>query len=187
MVSALSNALTYHEMFRHSDMVAMAAYTWAVSRGVLTGSTGDGVGFLPDGLVIKLFRDHLSERLPVTVSGHSPQRPFPGVVGIDTAQTPSGSPTYPLDVFAAIHPDRKTLTVSVVNPTASAQEFDLSVSGVELRGAGKLWRLAAPGVDATNVAGRKPVVEIVESAIGQAPARVSVPAVSISVYELELR
>jgi hypothetical protein len=75
----------------------------------------------------------------------------------------------------------------VVNQAESAQELDLSVRGVELRGPGKLWRMAAPGVDASNVVGQKPVVDIVESSVGQAPARVSVPPIRVSIYELELR
>ena len=172
MRETLSNALNYHEMFRHSDMMALSVYTCGLLT-VIADKTGDGVGLYPEGLLMKLFREHFADRLPVAVSGNSPQRQIPGTAGVDTSKTPSGSPTYPLDVMAALSPDRKILTVSVVNPTESAQELELKIAGVKPSGAGKLWRLAAS--------------KLVESPVSQTPARVSVPPASISVYELPLR
>ncbi len=46
----------------------------------------------------------------------------------------SGSPTYPLDVFAALTPDHKYLNVAVVNATEKEQKFDISVAGAHLAG-----------------------------------------------------
>ncbi len=120
------------------------------------------------------------------VSGNSPQQAVPGTPWVDIPKVPIGSPTYPLDVVAAISGDRKRLILSVANPTETAQEFSPRVSGVKLRGPGKLWQIAGPNVNAANVAGQKPVVEILEypqNALGEA---VQVPSVSVSVYEFEI-
>ena len=89
--------------------------------------------------------------------------------------------------MAALSSDRKMLAVSVVNPTESAQEFDLSIAGVQLGGTGKLWQIAAPNVDAANMPGEKPAVEIVETTLKEIPQTFTAPRLSINVYEFELR
>jgi alpha-N-arabinofuranosidase len=108
-------------------------------------------------------------------------------MGVDQCARPSGSPTYPLDVLAALSADRKKLTVSVVNPTESAQELALDVTGVQLAGAGKLWQIAAPSVDTVNVAGQKPAIALMELSVSEAPNRLAVPPISVNVYEFEVR
>ena len=185
MKSPLSIALAYHEMFRHSDMVPLANYTPAFRP--VTDSTGDAVGLTVDGLVMKVFRHHLAEKLPVTVTGNSPQQLVKGTVGVDTSKSPSGSPTYPVDVVGALSSDRKTLAISIVNPTESVQELEVSFKGVELRGGGKLWQIAAPHVDAVNVPGEKPAVDIVETALNEVPNKLVVAPLSVNVYEFEVR
>jgi len=186
MKSPLSMALAFHEMFRHSEMIGLSALTDGF-RGVLTDATGDAVGFRALGLVFKMFREHLCENMPVAVSGNSPQIQTKGTMGVDQCARPSGSPTYPLDVLAALSADRKKLTVSVVNPTESAQELALDVTGVQLAGAGKLWQIAAPSVDTVNVAGQKPAIALMELSVSEAPNRLAVPPISVNVYEFEVR
>ena len=63
---------------------------------------------------------------------------------MDSSARPSGSPTYPLDVFAALSADRKKLAISVVKPTETAQECELNLSGVQPSGDARLWQLTAP-------------------------------------------
>ncbi len=184
MKTSLSIALAFHEMFRHSGEIELAAFTGGF-RTVVSDATGDGVGLRPDGLVFKLFHAHLNENLPLAVSGNSPQRPTPGTIGIDQCAHPSGSPTYPLDVVGAISADRRKLTISVINPTESAQEFDLNLTGVQPAGTGKLWQVAAPGVNAANLPGRKPAVEIVEFP-AQFSKSMKVPAISFNVYAFDV-
>ena len=72
--------------------------------------------------MFKMLHDHLAGALPVEVSGNSPQKPIKGVAGIDTSAKPSGSPTYPLDVLAAVSADKKTMAISVIDPTETAQD-----------------------------------------------------------------
>ncbi len=182
--TTLSMALAFHEIFRHSDSLGMVVLTGGF-RTPLTDATGDAVGLRVDGLVFKLLRHHLYEVTPVAVSGNSPQRPTPGTIGVDECSRPSGSPTYPLDVFAALSQDRKKLTISVINPTESAQEISIDVTGAKLATAGKLWQIVAPSVAAANAPGQKPAVELTEAPAAYSSS-LKVPAISFNVYEFEV-
>ena len=113
MLNPLTNALVYHEFFRHSDKVGLAVATGGM------GTRGER---------------HLRrrDRAPHGRAGHEgAARPLRGRAAggrrrqlpaaarprassaIDNSARPSGSPTYPLDVFAALSADRKTLSISV--------------------------------------------------------------------------
>jgi alpha-N-arabinofuranosidase len=185
MVSPLAYALFLHELFRHSDMVTASCPTGGLFT-VLIDATGDAVGYAPDGLVMKLMATHFAGALPVEVSGNSPQQPVRGTPFVDIPTVPIGSPTYPLDVVAALSGDRKTFLLSVVNPTEEAHEISPRIGAARLRGPGKLWQIAASTVDATNEPGQKPVVEILEHPLAELGDRIPVPPISISVYEFEL-
>jgi alpha-N-arabinofuranosidase len=192
MLNPLTNALVYHEFFRHSDMVALGVATGGMGM-LATDTYGDPVGLRMDGLVMKVLHDHFAGGLPVSVDGDSPQRQIRGTVAIDTSVKPSGSPTYPLDVVAALSADRKRLAISVVNPTETVQECDLNVSGVQASGTAKLWQLTAPpGPPPPPPApgrgfGFGPPATMAESSLPQAPRRVSLPPTSISVYEFAVK
>lgn len=185
MVSPLNGALLLHELFRHSDRVALSCPTGGLFA-VLVDETNEAVGYTGDGLVMKLMATHFTNALPVAVDGNSPQKPTSGTPYVDKPTNPIGSPTYPLDVVAAFSSDRKRFLLSVVNPTEDGQEFKPRISGAKLSGTGKLWQIAAPGVDAANEAGKEPVVKINEIAQGTLPDTVQVPPISISVYEYEI-
>ncbi len=185
MVTPLSYALYLHELFRHSDMVDASCPTGGLGT-VLIDRTGKAVGFSADGLVIKIMANHFSNALPVKVSGNSPQQAVQGTPFVDIPTSPIGSPTYPLDVVAALSSDRKTFILSVVNPTEEQHGFAPQISGVKLRGAGKLWQIAAPSVDAENVPGKEPVVKINEIPQASLAESVHVPPVSVNVYEFEI-
>jgi alpha-N-arabinofuranosidase len=86
-----------------------------------------------------------------------------------------------------LSPDRKVLTVAVLNPTESAQEVNVSFKGVDLQGKGKMWQMTGPDVNASNRLGRKPQVEIVETAVKELPSRLKVAPISINLYELDVR
>ncbi len=147
-----------------------------------------------DGPVIKVLHDHFAGALPVAVNGNSPQHPIKGVVGIDTSARPSGSPTYPLDVLGALSADRKTLAISVINPTETSQDCELNLLGVQSVGAARLWQLTAPATvpAAPAMAGGRsgfggPPATMAERSLSEAPRRISVPAASISVYEFVVK
>jgi alpha-L-arabinofuranosidase len=89
-------------------------------------------------------------------------------------------------VAAALSSDRKKLILSVVNPTEEGQEFGPRLTGVKLRGPGKLWQIAAATVNTANEPGKEPAVKIVETPQSGLPEQVQVPSASINVYEFEL-
>jgi alpha-N-arabinofuranosidase len=175
MLNPLTNALVYHEFFRHSDRVGLAVATGGL-RTLATDSRGDAIGLRMEGLVMKLLHDHFAAALPVAVTGGSPQVPTKGVVGIDTSARPSGSPTWPLDVFAAVSADRGKMAISVVNPTETPRECDLNLAGAQASGPARVHQLTAP-------AGATPA----ESSLPQAPRRITEPPASLTVYAFDLR
>ncbi|NLT65027.1 MAG: alpha-N-arabinofuranosidase [Acidobacteria bacterium] len=189
MLDTLTNALVYHEFMRHSDMVALAVATGGMMM-LATDAHGEAVGFRPDGLLIKMLHDHFANAIPVAVDGNSPQQIIKGTIGVDLSARPSGSPTYPLDVFAALRADRKALIISVVNPIERAQELGLAIKGVDPAGGARLQQLTAPpGAAPASGFGRfsGPPAKLIESSLAQVPGRITVPPASISVYELTVK
>ena len=140
----LANALVFHEMFRHTDLIRMAGHTMATSSIEFSPTAA---ALNTTGLLFQLYRDHFGT-VPVEVDGNSPPPSPKYPVGGDQPKVNAGSPTYPLDVSAALTPDGRFLTVAVVNPTESVQDLDLTIKGVDLRGAGRVWRMTGSGLDA---------------------------------------
>jgi alpha-N-arabinofuranosidase len=176
-------AWAFHEMFRHSDLFQLGAFTFATAminedrtRAVLS----------PTGLLFKIYREHFGT-IPVEVSGNSPQpKPIYPAGGDQPAVNP-GSDTYPLDVSAALTNDRRTLTFAVLNPSDSEQHLKLSFSGAKLLGQGHLWRMAPSTLIATNPVGEKPGVEIQEQEQTSVPEGLSVPPFSVNIYSFSLQ
>lgn len=185
MLTPLCYALFMNELFRHSDLVGASCATGSLGT-VLVDDAGEASGYSVEGLVLKLMANHFDGARPVDVGGNSPQQVVPGTPWVDTPKVPIGSPTYPLDMVAAVSGNGGRLILSVVNPTEEDQEFTPLFSGVRLRGPGTLWQIAAPSLEARNAPGQKPVVEIVEHPRQELAATVQVPRLSINVYEFEI-
>ncbi len=181
--STLCAAEGLHEMFRHSDVIKMGAYTAFTSCLAFDG--GDSC-YSATGLVFRLYRQHFGT-IPIEVTGNSPQKSVKGTVGVDKPKVSSGSDTYPLDVVAALSSDRKAVTVAIVNPTESIQKINIDFKGVELQGKARMWEIAAADINARNVVGQKPEVEIVESPLKEVPKMLEVAPISISLYEFEVK
>ncbi len=107
-------------------------------------------------------------------------------MGGDQPETNSGSPTWPLDMFAALTPDRKFLMVSVVNATDKEQRFDLSVAGGRVSGASTLWQLTGESLESSDHAGAPPQVEVKEIAIGEAQKTLTVAPISVNIYRFSV-
>src|SRR6185437_506657 len=103
--------------------------------------------------------------IPVAVSGNSPQPTPKFPPAPDQPKVSSGSPTYPLDVFAALTPDHKFLTVAIVNATDAEQKLDVNVAGVHIAGPAKLWQMTGKTMEADDHVGKPPEVEVKESSI----------------------
>src|SRR6185437_15039384 len=113
MVTPLSYALLLHELYRRSDMVAASCATGGLYT-VLIDNTGEAVGYSAEGLVLKIMGTHFANAIPLEVSGNSPQQAVRGTPFVDAPLSPVGSPTYPLDLVAALTSDRKSFILSVV-------------------------------------------------------------------------
>jgi alpha-N-arabinofuranosidase len=183
MFAPLACAQAMQEMFRHSNMFIISAYTGA-SQLLAFNKTDATVH--PIGLMFELYRRHFGT-ISVDVTGNSPQHDVKGTVWVDKGKVSSGSDTYPVDVAAALTPDRKALTIAIVNPTESDQQIDAAIKGVTVQDKGRLWRIAAADLTADNEPGKPLVVDIVESPLTGLPGRLTVPKLSISIYEMPIQ
>jgi alpha-N-arabinofuranosidase len=176
---SLAYGMIFNEMLRHTDILTMAAHTTGVST-IDFNRTSATMNTL--GLTFKMYADNFIGAIPVVLSGNSPQPAPRFPPGGDQPHSSSGSPTFPLDMIAALSPDRKFLILSAVNATDSEQKFDLSVTGVRLAGSATQWQLTGSTLDSTNRVGQPPQVEIKEIPIGTTPGTVSVAPISINIY-----
>ena len=177
---ALAYGMIFNEMMRHTDFVTMAAHT---TGSAMMDQTPTASTLNTTGLIFKLFGDHFPGAIPVAVIGNSPQPEPRFPPGADQPTSPSGSPTYPLDMVAALSPDRKYLIVSVVNATESAHAFDLDVKGMRMTGPAKLWQMTASSLDATNRVGQPPQVEIKDVPQSTASQVISIAPISVNIYQ----
>lgn|SRR5579871_925847 len=176
---ALAYAMIFNEMMRHTDFLTMSAHTMGVST---LDYNSTAATFNTTGLLFKLYGEHFVGSIPVELSGNSPQPAPRYPIGGDQPRTNAGSPTYPLDMFAALTPDRKFLTLAVVNATESEQKFNLNVSGARLAGPSTLWQMTGESLDAANRVGQPPQVEVKKIPIGEAPGTLSVAPISVNIY-----
>jgi alpha-N-arabinofuranosidase len=177
----LAIARAFHEFFRHSDFIDMAGYTMATAwlnydrtRSVISAT----------GRVFQLYNRHFG-RIPVAVGGNSPTPPVEYPIGGDQPKVNTGSPTHPLDVSAALTPDRKALVVAVVNATETASPLALELEGFAHATKGRCWGLKAPGLDAQNAVGKAPDVVIAEKAFETDKKVLTVAPYAIELYRFD--
>jgi len=176
-------AWAFHEMFRHSDIFQIGAFTFATA--MMSSNRIEAI-LNPTGMLFKMYRDHFGV-IPVEVTGDSPQPKPVFPAGGDQPAVNPGSDTYPLDVSAALSEDRKTLTFAVLNPSDTKQSMKLAVNGVKLAGQGTLWQMAPSSVDAVVAVGKKPEVAVEQHALGPVPDTIEAPPFSVSVYSYPLQ
>jgi alpha-N-arabinofuranosidase len=179
---ALAYGMLFNEMLRHTDFLTMSAHTMGVST---LDYNSTAAAFNTTGLLFKLYSEHFPGSIPVALSGNSPQPAPKYPPGGDQPKKTSGSPTYPLDMFAALTPDHKFLTVAVVNATESEQKFNLNLTGARLAGSLTLWQMIGKNLEAANHVGEAPQVEVKEISASNAPG-ISVAPISVNVYRFPL-
>jgi alpha-L-arabinofuranosidase len=161
---ALGVAAGLHEFFRNSDLYFMANYAQTVNViGAIKTNKTTAV-FDTTGLVLKLYRNRYGT-VPVRIDGA----------------------TGPLDIAAAWMDDRKTLTVAVVNPTKTARTFPLTIKGANLAGKAKLYVIAGKDEMACNIPGQDPGVTLIETDGVPFGRTLTVPPMSVSLYEVAAR
>ena len=126
---SLANALAFHEMFRHTDLIRMAGHTMGTSS-IEFNATDAALN--TTGMLFQLYREHFGA-LPVEVDGNAPPPTPKYPAGGDQPHVNAGSATYPLDVSAALTADRKRLAIAIINPTESPQELNLSIKALDFR------------------------------------------------------
>jgi len=181
---ALAYAMVLNEMLRYTDFWRMSAFT----MGISTLDFNQTAAVLnTNGLLFKLYDDHMGAGLvPVAVMGNSPQ-PVPKLhLAGELPRTSAGSPTYPLDVMAALDPDRKYLNLAVVNATESVQPLQLNMIGARFAGKSTQWQLTGRDLDAANHVGEEPQVTVKEIAIGEVPPVLPVPPISVDIYRFPI-
>jgi len=176
-------AWAFHEMFRHSDIFQMGAFTFATA--MISSNRTEAV-LNPTGMLFKMYRDHFGT-IPVEVMGNSPQPKPTFPAGGDQPAVNPGSDTYPLDVSAALSEDRKILSIAVLNPSDSEQSIKLAINGAKLASAGKLWRMAPDSINATVQVDKKPEVQVEEQTLGALPDTIVVRPFSVNIYSYPVK
>jgi alpha-N-arabinofuranosidase len=179
---ALAYGMLFDEMMRHTDFLTMSAHTMGTSTLDITptGSTLNTTG-----LMFRLYHQFVGT-IPVALTGNSPQPATDYQRYADEPKTRSGSPTYPLDIFAALTPDHKYLELAVVNATETEQKFQLNVTGCRLEGKATVSQLTGKSLDAANRVGQEAQVQVKEREIGNIPGSITVAPISVSLYRLPI-
>jgi len=159
----LGIAAGLHEYFRQSDIIYMANYAQTVNVIGAIKTSKTAAEFETTGLVLKLYRAHYGT-IPIQVSGAAE----------------------PLDVAAAWKEGKNVLTLAVVNPTRSVQTIPLTWSGVRVPNTAKLYLITGADPMAFNDPGKEPAVKIQEFPGAAFGSRLTVPPISVSLYEVQV-
>jgi alpha-N-arabinofuranosidase len=159
----LGIAAGLHEYFRQSDIIYMANYAQTVNVIGAVKTTKTAAEFESTGLVLKLYRAHYGT-IPIKVGG-APE---------------------PLDVAAAWKDGKKVLTVAIVNPTREKRTLPLTWSGVSVPKTAKLYLITGTDPQAFNDPGKEPVIKIQEIPNAPFGNRLTLPPMSVSLYEVRV-
>jgi alpha-N-arabinofuranosidase len=155
----LGIAAGLHELFRNSDLFAMANYAQAVNVIGAIKTTADAAETEATGLVLSLYRHHFGT-LPVAVC----------------------DPPDPLDVCAAWTADGAALTVAVINPDpVQTQRLRFAIARARVNDCGTRFVLTGDAPDSFNAPGRRRGVTINEMPVDRSSGPVEFPPLSVTV------
>lgn len=160
MKDALGCAAALHEFGRNSDLFFMANYAQTVNVIGAIKTSRTNAALESTGLVLKLYRHRF------------------GTLPCATETTPT------IDALAAWTPDRRTLTIAIVNPSTSPQEIALDLRGATLAGTGTRWEIAHPDPLAFNDPDGERPIAIVESKVESLGTSLRVAPCSVTLYAL---
>lgn len=181
---ALAYGMIIQEMLRHTDAIRMSAHTTGTSVMDITPTTArlNAVG-----IVFKLYGEQFGEGVvPLTVTGNSPQRDPRYPVGFSHPKVNAGSPTWPLDVVAALSADGRSLRIGVVNATTQQRSFAVNFKGLKIAGPGRRWLLTGATVDAVNQSGGADALTLTDGKVAAPAKSLSVPPISLGVFDYPL-
>jgi alpha-L-arabinofuranosidase len=157
----LGTAVGLHEFYRQSDLITMAHYAQTVNVIGAIKTSKTTAEMETTGLVLQLYRQHY------------------GVTPLLIDQ-----PAAPYDVAAALSADGKTLTVSVVNPTAA--EISLTLTGLKTGTPAIRRHITGPSAEAHNTPGQPRIVDIQTTKDVATNAPLAVPALSCTLFTIPL-
>lgn len=108
------------------------------------------------------------------------------VVGYNHPRVNAGSPTWPLDVIAALTPDGNSLRIGVVNATTSPQTLALDLRNLKVSSKGQKWTLTGTSTDAPNGNAKPEDLVIRQDAVPSPGKTLTVSPISTVVYEFRL-
>ncbi len=158
---ALGIAAGLHEYFRNSDIIFMANYAQTVNVIGCIKTTKTAADFDSTAMPLMLYRRHFGT-IPVAVEHQAA----------------------PLGISAALTPDKKALTVAVVNPTKDAAQIKLNLSAVKLAGKAQTWVIAGDDPLAYNQPGEPRKVDIREAETTDLTGVVSVKPLSVTLWKV---
>jgi len=179
---SLAIALAFHEFFRHTDFIDMAGYTMATgwldyTRTQSTLSTR--------GLLFQFYQRNFGT-VPVAVDGTRPQPAPQYPIGGDQPRVNSGSPTYPLDVSAALSTDKKTLNVAVVNATEDFHTLELEFLGLTTAAQGQKLTFTGAALSSKNAVAKAPEIAIMEADFLTNKKQQKIAPISVSIFQYPL-
>jgi len=134
--------------------------------------------------VFQLYHRHFGA-IPVEVTGNSPVPAVQYPVGGDQPKVNTGSPTHPLDVSAALTPDRKALVVAVVNATDVAHRLTMELRDFAPAAQGRCRWLKNAGLESQNTIEKAPEVTIAERTFDAAAKTLNIEPFAIELYRFE--
>ncbi len=157
---ALGIAAGLNEIARNSDIFYMANYAQTVNVIGAIKTSKTAAAFETTGLVLKLYRKEF------------------GTLPVQTRCSRT------IDAQAAWTADRKTLTLSAVNPSLEPFDIPLALAGAKLSGAGVRFEIAGSDPQLHNDPSDPNRVNIVESPVAGIKDKISVGPCSVTLFRL---
>jgi alpha-N-arabinofuranosidase len=161
---ALGVAMGLHEFYRNSDIVELACFAQTVNvLGAIKTNRTEAV-LEGSGEVLALYR-HQFGTIPIQLSQPAPD----------------------LDISAAWTDDRKAITVSIVNPTATARTVTVDLGSTTVKDQATQWTITGSNPQSHNAPGGQPQeIKAVERTVSFAKKLEALPY-SAELYRLEIR
>jgi len=161
---ALGIAGGINEYSRDTDVIGMACYaqTLNVIGAIKTSKTSAVLDSTGEALV--MYRRYFGT-IPVEITG-APE---------------------PLDVAVTWTADKKSLTISVVNPTYETYHLAFRVVGTRLEAQGQSWILTGPDDLAFNDPGKEPIVTFTEKPVKDISDHLEITPVSATIFKINAR
>lgn len=158
---ALGTVVGLHEFYRNSDIIQIANYAQTVNVIGCIKTTKTAAEFATTGIALKLYRKEW-QSVPLILSGSAGDH----------------------DIAAAVSPDGKVLTISIVNPTG--EDATVRINGVNLPRKATCWTITGKTHRSSNVPGQPREVDAVQTNNVDVRPGLKAPAMSSVLYKLAL-